>query len=617
MKVIFCEPKLTMDKTDYADVFFKSCKEILDAYITNKIYISSFFQVNQLIAESAEPDDIFIFFNSEKGKYDDSFLRLIKKFNNVQSRIWAVAMEKNPECRRPPEPVSERQSFDVSCRNENRSPMKNNMRAIAHTFSRKIVAQTLSPLYHDEVLYFISHRRKDGEYIAAKLADGLKSLTRERNVYRDVVNVEGGDDAQKDIDQNLSISDVLIFLQTEEAQDSEYIIKELCYALINDIPILWIQIDGASYSKMKIHPGEHPMLSYTSKAFECQERLMEIVDEVEEKCFQLMMNSSNQVYSYIEYLYNLSAADKIKLIGDKSSVLAYQVVYREKTKDIYDDGLRKHYIQCFGRNPRQEDVERFVEKAKRVKTYEMNDRLFLLSNHGYRKQQIGDEKVIEENFNDYIMNLENVLGVKRQKLNKRIILSGSFPDCDEIYKASLMEAVLVYAKEILKNGYTLVFGAHPTFQKLIFDIGDLYAPDIQCSIEMHMDNTYQSRYNLGELREKCKLILSDGLQEMRERMICGEKAELLICLGGKVKGDKTLQGVDIEVELAKKVNIPVVLVGTTGGRSSEYAYEKIRKNDWSDLNPWEKELNESLFYNANHRLMIRRLLNILESKKAF
>ena len=78
MKVIFCEPKLTMDKTDYADVFFKSCKEILDAYITNKIYISSFFQVNQLIAESAEPDDIFIFFNSEKWKYDDSFLSLIK-----------------------------------------------------------------------------------------------------------------------------------------------------------------------------------------------------------------------------------------------------------------------------------------------------------------------------------------------------------------------------------------------------------------------------------------------------------------------------------------------------------------------------------------------------------
>lgn len=198
-------------------------------------------------------------------------------------------MEKNPECRRPPEPVSDKQSFDVFCRNENRNPMKNNMRAIAQIFARKIIAQTLSPLYRDEVLYFISHRRIDGEHIAAKLADGLRNLTRERNVYRDVVNVEVGDDAQKDIDKNLAASDVLIFLQTAEAQNSDYIIKELCYALIYDIPILWIQIDDASYSNMKIHPGEHPMLQYRSEEFDCQERLDEIVDEIEEKCFRLIM----------------------------------------------------------------------------------------------------------------------------------------------------------------------------------------------------------------------------------------------------------------------------------------------------------------------------------------
>ena len=69
---------------------------------------------------------------------------------------------------------------------------------------------------------------------------------------------------------------------------------------------------------------------------------------------------------------------------------------------------------------------------------------------------------------------------------------------------------------------------------------------------------------------------------------------------------------DLEVELAKKANIPVALVGTVGGRSSEYAYEKIKNNDWSDLNHWDNSLNESLFYNVNHRLMIRRLLNAIE-----
>ena len=87
---------------------------------------------------------------------------------------------------------------------------------------------------------------------------------------------------------------------------------------------------------------------------------------------------------------------------------------------------------------------------------------------------------------------------------------------------------------------------------------------------------------------------------------------MLICLGGKIKKDKGQQGVDTEIELARSVNIPVALVGTVGGRSSEYAYEKITNNNWSDLNSWDKGLNENLFYNVNHRLMIRRLLNEIE-----
>lgn len=210
------------------------------------------------------------------------------------------------------------------------------------------------------------------------------------------------------------------------------------------------------------------------------------------------------------------------------------------------------------------------------------------------------------------MNLENISGIKRQQRNKRIIFSGAFPDCDEIYEASLLEALVVYSREIIKDGYTLVFGAHPTFQKLIFDIGSLYASDVKYSIEMHMDKAYIDQYDIEELQENCTLILADGLQEMRENMICKEKGEMLICLGGKIKPDKSQQGVDIEVNLAKKVNIPVALVGTVGGRSSEYAFEKLTEGDWLDLNPWEESLNEALFYNMNHRLMIKRLLNILE-----
>lgn len=611
MKIVFCVPKLTMTELNAAMEFFNECKEILDVYVANIQYISSYFQINQLMVEEADKNDIFIFFTSENGEYSKKILQLVKKYNDVQSRIWAIAMKNTPKCRKPPEPVSKKQSFDVSCHNENRNPFNNNMRAVAQIFARKIIAQTLSPLYQDEVLYFISYRRSDGEYVAAKLADELRLLTRERNVYRDVVHVEVGNDAQKDIDKNLELSDILIFLQTEQAQDSPYIIKELCYALVYNIPILWVQIDDASYSHMVIRPGEGPVLSYKSEEFDYPERLVEIADEIEEKCFQLIMNSSNQVYTYVEYINDFCNKNKIKFVWDKDATLAYEVIYKEKTRDLYDLGIRKHYIQCFGRNPKESDMQKFIDRVKREETYQKNDKLFLLSNHGSREKHVGDAKIMEENYDDYIMNLENISGRKRIQRNKRIILSGAFPDCDEIYKNSLLEALLVYSKEIIKNGYTLVFGAHPTFQKLIFDIGSLYALDVRYSIEMHMDKAYIGGYNLDDLQEKCTLVLSDGLQEMRKNMICKERSEMLICLGGKIKNDKPHQGVDIEIDLAKSVSIPVALVGTVGGRSSEYAFEKIMEDDWSDLNSWDKSLNEGLFYNINHRLMIKRLLDVI------
>ncbi len=612
MKIIFSRPELTMQKIEEATDFYDECTSILNMYVSNVYYISTVIQVKQLLAGKAEKDDILIFFTSEKGVYSDQILSLLKKYNNVQSRIWAIAMDSSPECRRPPEPVTDKQSYDVSCRKENRNPLKNNMKAIAQMFARKIVAQTLSPLYQDEVLYFISHRRIDGEHVAGKLADGLRLLTRERNIYRDVVNVAVGDDAQKDIDEHLKVSDVLIFIQTEQAQYSDYIIKELCYALVNDIPVLWIQIDGASYDKLQIHPGQGPILSYRSDEFDDKDRLEEIVDEVEDNCFRLIMNSSNQVYSYVNYLNELGNLGRIKLTNDDSSPLAYEIEYYEKTRDRYDIGLRKHYIQCFGRNPQERDIQRFVEKVKKEHQYDRQDRLFLLSNHGNRDRHVSEDKVVEENYDNYLMNLENVFGVMRQQRDKRIILSGAFPDCDEIYKVSLLEALVVYSREIIKNGYTLVFGAHPTFQKLIFDIGDLYASDVKYSIEMYMDKAYIDQYNIEKLQEKCTLILADGLQEMRENMICNTKGEMLICLGGKIKEDKTQQGVDIEVGLARKANIPVALVGTVGGRSSEYAYQKLIEGSWSDLNPWDKVLNENLFYNVNHRLMIKKLLELIE-----
>lgn len=93
--------------------------------------------------------------------------------------------------------------------------------------------------------------------------------------------------------------------------------------------------------------------------------------------------------------------------------------------------------------------------------------------------------------------------------------------------------------------------------------------------------------------------MASSLQEMRENMICKENAEMLICLGGKIKANKEEQGVDIEVELARKAGIPVALVGTVGGRSSEFAFEILSQKKWESINSWDESINENLFYNVS------------------
>ena len=101
MNVIFCRPELTMEDVGDAICFFNECHTILDKYIYNLRTIGSYELIRQIMLENADKDDIFIFFTSENGVYDKQILKLLGKYNDVQSRIWPVAMEAKPECRRP------------------------------------------------------------------------------------------------------------------------------------------------------------------------------------------------------------------------------------------------------------------------------------------------------------------------------------------------------------------------------------------------------------------------------------------------------------------------------------------------------------------------------------
>ena len=614
MKIYLLDAGLTNCKNASVKIFIDLCRSELKKYVAS--YVCDISTDEDCIAQrnSVSQESVLCFFVGD-GEYSKAVRSFMQSALDNKAEIWPIALDK--DYRMPCKPVSDKQSFDIPTYIEKRQWSPNNMQAVAQIYARKIIGKVLSNRYSDNAKYFISHRRFDGEDLARQIAEKLRVMTLDSHtVYRDVAWVETGDEARSDIDKNLKSSDVLIFLHTAECANSKEVFRELDFAMVHEIPILWICVDNADPKKLTLRPSEQPHLAYSSSEVLDEKRIASICDEIDAKCFELIMNSSKDVISYISSLTDMDGHDDVFVNSFKNDPYHYIVRYKAYTSDTYDDGIQKHYVQYFGRKLKESDVK----KEQEIEEYGVDRCIFLDKGSMREKLPASGTECWADNYADYMDNIkENIRRTHEDRTRGEIIvISGAFPDCDEIYKPSLTQAIMVYAKEILRNGYILSFGAHPTFQRALFVIGEKYGFGNEKCIHMHMAKQYLKTYSeedMAFIHNHCELKTSNNLQEMREAMI-GEKCVVaMICLGGKIKADKREQGVDIEVELARQYGVPVFLIGTVGGRSDQMGSEYEKTGNWSALNTLGKEFNEDLIHKINHQEMAQRLIRKIGEKK--
>lgn len=287
-------------------------------------------------------------------------------------------------------------------------------------------------------------------------------------------------------------------------------------------------------------------MKLSSCDFENSGRLEQIADDVERQCFYLIMNNSGSIYNYVDFLKKLSSTYLFEIVNDRNCSLAYYLWYERGVPKSFTDRKVSQYIQCFGRNPKEEDRGRLKKRLPEIIAGGA-DSVVLLSRKADVHEQ--EEKFHEREYEDYLISLETELRGKVQKHSKSIIISGAFPDYDEIYQASLSEALIAYAKEIIQQGYTLIFGSHPTFQGILLEIGKNYAFDSRDSVQMYMAEDFADNYDMEALRKDATVFVSEkgrDLQEslavMRRQMIQESNAGAMICLGGRIKTNKNLQG---------------------------------------------------------------------------
>lgn len=596
-------------------------KEKLDLFIDNVIkqlqeYGVEYVIVNakncEIIKRSLNKDALVVVCNEHNigCKFQEAFL---KKALEEQAEIWPVAIDKDN--RIPIGIISKKQSYDVweqlRCRNLDELHIS----AIAMSFSRKIISKAYPMLYNEAGEIFISHRRLDGEEITARIYDRIKIQAENANPFRDVVKVKVGDEAQQVIEEAMKNSEVFVFVHTDKAAESEWIIKELRFALMRNIPILWIQIDSAEVKKLKIKPSENPHLHYTSEDFEDEDLLVKIADEILQKSFELIMANSNKVFDYVDSIETLFGS---KICNKNQKEMIYHVSVPRKGYH-YPQRKIEQYFQIIGRTPTTRDVNNLRDLLCDFN----GDSIVILSNKVV-SPTIEQDIIIDSIEDFYYYWYTYLYGNKESGDMKEIIVSGAFPDCEEVYKQSLTDALIIFAKAIMKSGYVLTFGAHPTFQELFFEIArNIGGQDSRNMLKMFISNWFLEKecekeeyYNSNCQLIKCEKMenLNNSLSVMRKKMIQRKEVKALVCLGGKIKENKKEEGVREEIDLAIEYDIPVFIVGSVGGCSAEVAKEYMN-DKWKDLNTASKELNEKFLNSINYLELTQSLIKYIEHKE--
>ena len=458
----------------------------------------------------------------------------------------------------------------------------------------------------------MSHRRIDGEEIAAQIYDKMVVQSKETTPFRDVVNVKVGDEAQEVIDREMEKSDIFVFIHTPAAGESDWILKELRFALLRNIPILWVQINDPDIDALKLKPSDKPHLKYQLEDFEKEESIVHIVDEILQKAFELIMDRSNQVLGYIETIENVFG-EQLEVVSQEKMIYHVSAVrkgYHYPQRNI------EQYYQIFGRTPTLDDARKLKAELNIVDA----DSIAIITNRVVTCSV--QEMVVFDAIQDFCYHWSKYMAEEREEeKSMEIIISGAFPDCDEIYKQSLIDALVLFAKVIIRGGYQLTFGAHPTFQELFFDV----AKEIEPKKYKNMLNMYISKWFLEdsderrkEFNDKCKVFVTDkkedrlsSLSEMRKVMIQRDEVKAVICLGGKIKKNREEEGIREEIALAREKGIPVFVVGSVGGCSAVVAKE-YENNGFVGLNDAAEELNLMFMKDIDYFGMAQNMLNYLK-----
>lgn len=571
---------------------------------------------NASLVDTINKGNILLAYNDNKKNPDVEALIDTAYEKGADIRFVAFTRETRTPCTGICE-LKEKQSYDIQEQLRCRGLTDKQHVVVARALARQIVACCFPTRFPDVPVIFLSHKRSDGEDITAKIHDALSKPALAVDTFRDVANVRFGEEAQGKIEKVMADTDVLVFLHTPEVPESKWILKELVYAMTRHIPVLWIQLYGADTKKLEIVPGNKPHLSYSKQQID-DKGINTIAQEILDKAGYLLLEKSVGIINYRSSLKKLFGDC---MVAHNDGEYLYKICY-ERKGFVYPQRKIVQYVQLFGRTPHRADFGAMKKELEKVEDY---DSAIIISDRTVRKTvKNKDLRILVDSLDNFYSVWNRYIYGEKEVDNMEIVISGAFPADNDIYQHCLTDAIILFEKEILTRGYELTFGAHPTFQELFYEVAKETCPkNYKTKLNMYISDYFidklkidTSDFNDKFSWKKTESINGDkdkSLTALRETMIARKEVKALVCLGGMIREDKKQEGIREEIKIALAHNIPVFVVGSVGGCSSNVAKE-YKKKGWDKINKAGDSINEMFMNGLDYREQARTMINYLEER---
>lgn len=620
MRVYIVHPNLTNVGPSAHD-FYAACKDELEQYVEVSTVRAG------VVAQAAEftPGDAILFFNRPDQNYDTSLRALFAAAAKAKIEVFPVAL--TPESRVPPAELSDKQSFDVADQLRQRSLTDANIRTVAIVLARAVVSRLQPTLSRERMRLFISHRRVDGEELAAAFYDRM--VVRAQECFRDLIDVRVGQDAQEVIEANLLQSDAVVFIDTPQAGESEWVARELEIALALNLPVVWVRIGPTEgRARLRVEPASKPHFDLAGSVMSPDAVRSELVDEVIHTAFRVSRESATRVFDQLRRLKAIADEGKIQINEEDKGKLLYTVRIPRKGSR-YPERPITHLIQFYGRWPKDDDESGFLPYVGGLgfpphpKHGPPYDAALLIA--PIPSQTIEGESqrpFYADSMDEYVSTVEKYVTTETTPPPRRgLIVSGAFPDARPEFQQNLTAAVHAFVRATLDRQGIVIFGAHPTFTPLIFDMARRRRPrDFESAIRVYVSRYFVDDAGLPAYEKNATVFAAEkidgrrdaSLTRMRSQMISDAQAAGLVAIGGRTRAGGHSPGVDEEIELARKVGLPVFLVGSAGGRTAELGAE-MSAAGWPDpLNGLTAEQNQELLVSPDYGMLANMVLDELK-----